>query len=193
MLLVIVLLAFSSIWKRWAIVQPILFLVVWILPVSTDHDSVYGLGIFVSGVFLLYKGGYLDTFRKVKFFLLILYLYGVELYFAVYKNGFVPSAFSAVFFITVFLVFMYLMFKDQVIVYLKEKKPELSLSGSGLSEAEAAYVRELALGKSHKEIAADAGVSESTVRNTLARAYKKLQVTDKTALMAVLTAHEVVD
>ncbi|MDP3179785.1 MAG: LuxR C-terminal-related transcriptional regulator, partial [Spirochaetaceae bacterium] len=98
-----------------------------------------------------------------------------------------------VFFITVFLAFLYLAFNERVVVYLKETKPRLSLTDKGLSQAERTYIRALTVGQSLKEIAAAANISESTVRNTLSRAYKKLEVEDKTELAKMMERHELVD
>jgi len=179
--------------RKIAFMQPLILLLTFIIPVLQDEDSVFGLGLFVSGVILLYKGGYLEKHRALKISLLIAYLYGIELWATISKSGFVPYAFSAVFFITAFLAFLYLMFKDQVVVYLQADKPKLSLSAKGLSKAEIAYVRSFGAGKSQKEIGTEAGVVESTVRNTLARAYKKLGVADKSGLMRLLSSHDLVD
>lgn len=52
-----------------------------------------------------------------------------------------------------------------------------SLVAAALSERERAFAEALLAGRSVKETAYESGVSESTVRNTLARAYKKLGVT----------------
>lgn len=54
----------------------------------------------------------------------------------------------------------------------------LSLDAAALSEREQAFAEALLAGRSVKEMAYESGVSESTVRNTLARAYKKLGVAD---------------
>lgn len=53
-----------------------------------------------------------------------------------------------------------------------------SLDAAALSERERAFAGALLAARSVKETAYEYGVSESTVRNTLARAYKKLGVTD---------------
>jgi DNA-binding CsgD family transcriptional regulator len=68
-------------------------------------------------------------------------------------------------------------------------QPVLSLSGQGLSRVEAAYVRSILQGHSVKETAHEAGVSDSTVRNTLARVYRKLGV----GLMALAGRMEIVE
>jgi DNA-binding NarL/FixJ family response regulator len=54
----------------------------------------------------------------------------------------------------------------------------LSLDAATLSERERAFAEALLAGRSVKEMAYESGISESTVRNTLARAYKKLSVAD---------------
>ena len=56
------------------------------------------------------------------------------------------------------------------------------LSEKGLSTAERAFIGQTLSGKSQKEISIDFELSESTVRNTLARAYKKLDIEDRVGL-----------
>lgn len=184
------LLILSTVKKRFSFIQPLLFLGIAPFPLIQTPLSVYGLGIFISGVILLYKGGYLERRRAVKLALLIVYLYAILFFAALGKSPYSTYALGPLFFTTAFLAFLYLVFKEQVVVYLKEKKPILSLAEKGLSEAEAAYVRAAAKGLSPKEMAAEFGVTESTIRNTMSRAYKKLGVADKAGLAALLASHE---
>lgn len=180
--------------KRFAILQPLLLLAVAPLPILQVPDGMYGLALFVCGSLLLYKGGFLETKRTIKVTLLLSYLYGIEVFAMIGKGrAAFPNSLMPTFFVSAFLAFLYMVFQEQVVVYLKEKKPILSLSEKGLSEAEANYVRGSARGLSQKEIAAEFGVSDSTVRNTLANAYKKLGVADKTELAKLLATHELVD
>ena len=72
-------------------------------------------------------------------------------------------------------------------------KPELSLSKLGLSKTESEYLLALIQGASIKEIAVDSGVKESTVRNTLARVYRKFDVHDKAMLLAKCEKYTLVD
>jgi len=51
------------------------------------------------------------------------------------------------------------------------------------------YIQALDQGISPKEIAAEHKISDSTVRNTLARAYKKLGVKDKSELTSLTAKH----
>ena len=184
----------STVRKRFAILQPALLLLVSALPIIQDPYNVYGLGLFISGALLLYKGGYLERKRLLKVVLLLAYLLGLEVFTIIDqgKKAF-PISLTPTFFVFAFLTFLYMIFQEQVIVYLKEKKPILSLSEKGLSAAEANYVRGSARGLSQKEIAAEFDVSDSTVRNTLANAYKKLGVTDKTDMAKLLATHDLAD
>ncbi|MBL8965381.1 MAG: hypothetical protein JNG85_00150 [Spirochaetaceae bacterium] len=77
-------------------------------------------------------------------------------------------------------------------VYLKEPKPRLSLDDKGLSPAEKTYVLAVLAGRNHKEIAVDYEVSDSTVRNTISRAYQKLEVSDKAGLAVLAERFEIV-
>ena len=65
------------------------------------------------------------------------------------------------------------------------ERPHVSLSSQGLTRVEAGYVVSILQGHSVKETAHKAGVTESTVRNTLARVYKKLGVTSMVGLMSL--------
>ena len=59
-----------------------------------------------------------------------------------------------------------------------------------LTSRELAVSREFASGKTYKEIAADLGVSPSTIRNQLQSAYAKLGVTTKIELAKQLSNPE---
>jgi DNA-binding CsgD family transcriptional regulator len=86
-----------------------------------------------------------------------------------------------------------LLAKDQGrLLYLKEPKVKLSLDAKGLAEAERLYISSVIAGKSVKEVAFEFAVSESTVRNTLSRAYKKLGVTSKSGLATLAEKYEIV-
>lgn len=186
----VALLVLSTVKRRFSFIQPLLFLFVSSFTMVPRPNSIYGIGLFISGVILLYKGGYLERRRLIKLSLLGLYLYAMLFYAAFGKGFYSTYAIGPLFFTTAFLAFLYLIFKEQVVVYLKEKKPVLSLRERGLSEAESAYVRAVARGLSPKEMAVEFGVSESTIRNTMSRAYKKLGVADKADLAAMLASHE---
>ncbi len=183
----------SSLHLRLGWIQWVLLLGTFPLPILQSYTSFYGLGLYCTGVIIMYKGGYLRKRKRLKIGVLLVYLYVVEIASALNTHRQIERAIAPVFFISTFLAFLYLMFRDRVIVYLKKELPILSLSARGLSASESLYVRGIRDGKSQKEIASDAGVSESTVRNTLARAYKKLEVVDKAGLAALLAQHDVRD
>ncbi len=73
-----------------------------------------------------------------------------------------------------------------------EERPRISLSDLGLAPAERQYVLSILAGESIKAIASEAGVSDSTVRNSLARAYRKLGVSDMIGLVALAGRNEIV-
>jgi DNA-binding CsgD family transcriptional regulator len=76
--------------------------------------------------------------------------------------------------------------------YIREPKARLSLGALGLSESEQLNILNAIGGKSVKETAAEFGVSESTVRNTLARAYKKLKITGRTGLATLAEKYDII-
>jgi len=174
-------------------IQPLVLFAMTPLPFMTSHESFYGLGFFVMGVILLFRLGFFQRYRLPRLILCLAYLYGCEL-FAVVRNGKdLTYALTPIFVITVFLVFLYLTFQEKLAVYLRVPKPSFSLKGHGLSAAEGRYVKEIATGKNTKEIAAEHGVSESTVRNSLSRAYRKLGFEDRTAIAALAERYDIVD
>ncbi|MFH2115830.1 MAG: LuxR C-terminal-related transcriptional regulator, partial [Spirochaetota bacterium] len=165
-------------------IQPAVFLAIAPLPFIASHDNFYGIAFFVLAVLLLFKIGFFNSRRIPKVIGLVLYLYLVQLGIAMIVGRPFRSALTAVFFVTIFLVILYILYQEEIIIYLKEPKPVLDLKEKRLSETEYLYLIDLQSGKSLKEIAFDHDVSESTVRNTLARVYKKLAVKDKSELMA---------
>jgi DNA-binding CsgD family transcriptional regulator len=173
--------------------QPLVFLVFTPLDFMENAESFYGLGFFVMAVILLHRLGFYERHRILKLVASVAYLYGWELYGALRSNNKISNALPPIFYITAFLVFLYLVFHEKLAVYLKEPKASLSLSGYGLSVAERNYILGIISGKNTKEIAFDFEVSESTVRNTLVRAYKKLQIEDKSSLAALAEKYRIVE
>jgi len=170
-------------------IQPIIFLVIAPINFLDSHDSFYGLGFFVIAVLLLFKIGFFQRRRILKMVGLLVYLYGWELFATLRSGRSRGLSLTPVFFVTVFLAYLYILYREKIIVYLKEPKPVLDLKAKGLSETERIYIQALDKGESPKEIAAEHNVSASTVRNTLARAYKKLGVKDKSELTSLTAKH----
>jgi DNA-binding CsgD family transcriptional regulator len=184
----------SSIWAPAVWFQPLVFLVIAPLPLMQLAESLYGLGFFVMGILLLFRLGFFEHRRVPKLILAIAYLYLWEVISALKAERNLILAFEPVFFVTVFLLMLYFAFSEKLMVYLHEPREKLSLREKTLSEAERAYVMALLKdGKNYKEIAFDFEVSESTVRNTLARAYKKLGVSDHAGLASLGNKFEIVD
>jgi DNA-binding NarL/FixJ family response regulator len=104
-----------------------------------------------------------------------------------------PYAVVTLVFLMIYLSVLYLMFEERLAVYLKAPKPRISLKEKELSGTERLYIKNITIGKTSKDIAFDYEVSESTVRNTLARAYKKLGIEDKSELAALAERYELVD
>lgn len=176
----------STLSKPLNYLQPLVFLTIAPINFLDSHDSFYGLGFFVMAVLLLFKIGFFEKKRIPKLIFLLLYLYGWELFAAIRAGRDTGLSLTPVFFVTAFLLYLYILYKDQIIVYLRQPKPLLDLKAKGLAETEAAYILALARGLNVKEIAGRFEVTESTVRNTLARAYKKLGVQDKAELSTFL-------
>jgi DNA-binding NarL/FixJ family response regulator len=82
-----------------------------------------------------------------------------------------------------FFLYLFLTFQDKIVVFVTATKPVVHLSDRGLSGKESSHLLGLLAGKSMKEIAWDNKVKESTIRNSLSRAYHRLGFTDKTQLL----------
>ncbi len=173
-------------------IQPIVFFALTPINLSEDNASFYSLAFFVIGVLLLFRFGFFETHRRLKIFSCIAYLFACEIFGWAQSRRPFSQAVSPVFLTIVFLLFLYTVFNDKVVVYLKEPKVKLSLDAKGLSEAEQLYIRALVKGRSVKEVSFEFGISESTVRNTLARAYKKLAISNKSGLAGLAEKYEIV-
>jgi DNA-binding CsgD family transcriptional regulator len=185
--------ALSAFVPRLVWIQPIVIFAYVPEPLLTPERTFTSLGIFAIGMMLLYRLGFFEKRPLPRLILCLAYLYGWVLYGVTRAEGNIMKSFSPIIFMTFFLVVTYLVFQDKLAIYLKEPKPKLSLKGKGLSEAERSYIRSLSDGKSSKEIAFAYEVTESTVRNTLARAYKKLEIEDKAGLAALAEKYEITD
>jgi DNA-binding NarL/FixJ family response regulator len=175
---------------RW--IQPAVFLALSPVTVIQNHESVYGLGFFIMGGLLLERAGFFQRHRAIKAIAFIAYLLATEIAAAVVSRQPITKSAGPTFFIVAFGVFLWFLYKDRLVVSLQEPKAKVSLSEMGLTLSERAYVLAMIDGKSVKEIAFDYEVSESTVRNTIARACKKLAVEDSTGLAVLAATHEVV-
>jgi len=183
----------GALWSPAKWVQPLIFLLVTPISINTDSTSFYGLGFYVIAVALLFRLGFFDSHRVVRLTLCFLYFVISEVAMFTLDNERLYDSLGAIFFMIVFLVFLYLAFQEKLAVYLKEPKRELSLKEKGLATTERAYTLAFASGRTTKEVAYDFGVSESTVRNTLARSYKKLGVDDKAGLSALAERYRLID
>jgi DNA-binding CsgD family transcriptional regulator len=176
---------------RW--IQPSIFVALSPLAIISDAQSIYGLGFFVIGVLLLERSGFFFRHRLVKAAILLAYLLAIEVAAVILSNRPLADAVSPTFFIAAFGVFLWFLYKDKLVVILKEPKQRISLETKGLSSSESLYIRSTIKGRHQKEIAADFEVSESTIRNTLARAYKKLGIEDKASLAGLAERFDVVE
>ena len=157
-----------------------------------NHASFYPFGFFVIAVLLLVRFGSLDRHRLRRLALCLSYFLACEVFGWIRFAKDFTTLFSALFFVLVFLLFLFTAFNDRIVVYLKEPKQKVSLKARGLSDAEQLYVRQLIAGKSIKEVSSENGVSDSTVRNTLSRAYKKLGLHNKAELAGFAERYNVV-
>ena len=175
---------------RW--LQPAIFLGSAPIAIIPDPWSIFGLGFFVIGVLLLERAGLFKKRRGLTVVSLSLFLLAMEVAAVFFTRRSLFHAIAPTFFILSFGLFLWFLYKDKLVIIIKEPKARISLAERGLSPAERSYVLALLEGKSPKEIAGDFEVTDSTVRNTLVRAYKKLEVEDSASLMAFAATCEVV-
>jgi len=187
-----VILFISGYFRILSWIQPIIMFALTPLPFMTTHESFYGLGFFVMGIVLLFRLGFFEKYRVLKLALSLAYLYVCEFVAAFSQKRSLLYTVTPLFVITVFLAFLYLAFREKIAVYLKEPKARFSLSERGLSGSESLYVMEVAKGRNVKEIASLHSVRDSTVRNSLSRAYHKLQIEDKAGIAALAEKYELV-
>jgi len=172
----------SAFFERLRWIQPLIFVCLSPISIISEAQGIYGLGFFIMGVLLLERAGFFLRNRAPRLFGVLLYLLAVEIVAVVASKQPLQDAISPTFFIVAFGVFLWFLYKDRITVILKEPKQSLSLAEKGLSQAEKSFVMATLGGKSQKEIAADFELKESTIRNTLVRAYKKLGIEDRVGL-----------
>lgn len=174
----------STLKPRLAWIQPLLLLAMTPLPMIYAETPIFSLGVFIAAEILFYRLGFFDRLKLLKFILSILYFFLCQTFRGVRTGESVATILVYLLFLGLFLAFLLIVYGERWIVYLREPRPPLFLSSLGLSEKETLYLRALLKDKSMKEIAIDHNVKESTVRNTLARVYRKFEVTDKSELKA---------
>ena len=182
----------SARWPKLFWIQPVVYLLLTPIPLLQMPVAFYGLGFFVCAMAILFRMGFFEKYRIVRLACCLAYLLSIEVAAIFTAKNTMMDAISAIFFILAFLMFFYLMFQDKLMVFLSEPKQKLSLYAKGLSDTESDYIIAIISGKSVKETAFDAGVSESTVRNMLARSYTKLGVTNRSELFALAEKHDIV-
>ncbi len=174
----------STLKSRLAWIQPVLLLAMTPLPMIYAETPIFSLGVFIAAEILFYRLGFFDKLKLPKFILTILYFFVCQTFRGIRTGESVVMILVYLLFLGLFLAFLLIVYGEHWIVYLKEPRPSLLLSSLGLTGKEILYLKALLADKSMKEIAFDHNVKESTVRNTLARVYKKFEVADKSELKA---------
>jgi len=165
-------------------IQPVLLLLMTPLPMIYAQIPVFSLGVFIAAEILLYRLGLFARWKLPKFALSILYFFLCQAIGGINAGKSLFNILVYILFLCLFLFFLFIVYGEQWIIYLKAPKPLLFLSDLRLTKKETAYLKALLNDKSVKEIAIENRVKESTVRNTLARVYRKFDVPDKSGLKA---------
>lgn len=181
----------SAFFERLRWIQPLIFICLSPVSIITEAQGIYGLGFFIMGVLLLERAGFFLRHRAPRLLAVMLYLLAVEIAAVLVSKRPLADAVSPTFFIVAFGVFLWFLYKDRITVILKEPRPPLSLTERGLSQAERTFVMATLSGKSQKEIAKDFELKESTIRNTLVHAYRKLGIEDRVGLAIMGERYEI--
>jgi len=182
--------------SRLAFIQPLVFFIGTFMSMTSPdggYASIYSFGFFIVAVATLFRMGFFEKHKLLKFALSVGFLFSATLTGAYIAKRSIYYAFSPIFFVSILILFFYFAFKERLVVYLKEPKPILSLSEKKLSPAEKLYIHQNVAGKQAKEIAVDFEVSESTVRNTLNRAYAKIGVPGQSEFLVLAATSEIRD
>jgi DNA-binding CsgD family transcriptional regulator len=190
-LLVCALMVLSARFAKLAFLQPVVWFLCSLISMQSGQIEIRGVGFFVVGVLLLFRFGFYEKRRGPKIAVTLGLFYAADIAVAVLAKRPPLENLGGIFVITMLLLTLYLAYHEKLMVYLKEPKPQLSLTEKGLSDAEKTYVLAVNKGLSPKEVAFEYEVSESTIRNTLARAYKKLEVTDRSGLAALAERYDI--
>jgi DNA-binding CsgD family transcriptional regulator len=183
---------FSARNKVFSWFQPLVWLAGATIAIFSYPMQISGLCFFIIAVLLLFRFGFYEKMRTGKIIATFVVFYSLEIASSFISKTGITDKIADIFIITLLFITLYLAYQEKLMVYLKEPKETLSLKGKGLTDAEQKYVLAMVGGKSPKEIAFFYEVSESTVRNTLARAYKKLGVGDRSELAALAARVELV-
>lgn len=176
---------------RLQAIDPYIFLVIAVIPFFQSPESIAGFGLFAVGAILLLVDGQLSRQPIPKLAGLTLYLLSLVVGSSIVTKASFETATGLLLFMAAFFLFLFLTFQDKIIVFVKAYKPVLRLSQKGLSEKEASHLLGLLAGKTTKEIAFEHDVKESTIRNSLSRAYRRLGFTDKTQLLQWAEGHDI--
>jgi len=168
---------------RLRVADPYIFLIIAVIPFFQSPESITGFGLFAVGAILMFVDGQLSRHPLPKIAGLSLYLVLLVVVSTVVTQTSLEVATGLLLFMTAFFLFLFLTFQDRIVIFVNASKPTIHLSEKGLSDKEVAHLLGLLDGKTTKEIAFEHDVKESTIRNSLSRAYRKLGFTDKTQLL----------
>lgn len=184
---------FSGFRHRWVFLQPVILLVLTPMPIAANRATMFSLGHFLAGCILLDRMDFFSTRRSTRSMLLVGYYLACETLIGLSMKLHPAQILLPAVFIIIAFIFFNTIAGSRTVIYKDMPKPELSLSGLGITKKEAEYLRCFLAGRSIKEIASEKAVTESTVRNTMSRIYRKFGVTDKAGLLAKCENFSIVD
>jgi len=176
---------------RLRLAEPYLFLLLAAIPFFQSPEAVFGFGLFAVGAIMLYVDGHMRRRPLTKMALLVAYLFSLVSVAGVVTHWNLEQVLKMLLFMAGFFLYLFLTFLEKIIVFVKAEKPLVALTEKGLTEKETEHLLSLLAGQTIKEIAWGHGVKDSTVRNSLSRAYHKLGFTDKTQVLQWAENHTV--
>jgi len=168
---------------RVRVFEPYVFFLICAIPFLQTPEAIYGFGLFSVGAILLAVDGQLSRKPIRKIALLGAYFLSLVICSSLFNKAGVDVAIGLLIFFAAFFLFLFLTFQEKIIVFVRSDRPTVRLSEKGLTPKESAHLLGLVAGQSVKEIAFAHGVTESTVRNSLSRVYRKLGFMDKAQVL----------
>jgi DNA-binding CsgD family transcriptional regulator len=156
--------------------------------VFLDGDMMIG-GVFSLLSFgIAVKYGFFRQYKRTKAILATLCVVGaVGVHCFINPKIIVRSLAELSLYVIVLIVF-YMLFKDSLQNYFSTKAKKSLIIDYCLSEKESTYVLDVLRGLPAKEIASANKVTETTVRTTLSRAYKKMRISDAKQLVLMTSS-----
>ncbi len=190
------------------IIQVGLILFTGVINILNEYNTIYGPGLFFAGWLLSRQYGFLEKYRKIKYFLFLIFLVILSQISAIIHNRGAISAGLEILEYSVFIIiFIMIIWRDMVLtqeklkvenrslkinytrirdqlIELEEEKKPYNLKAVKVTPAEERVIRTLTIYKaSNREIAERLNIAEPTVKLHLYNIYNKIGVDNRFAII----------